>query len=100
MFVNQLNATYVPLMNISGNTAVAIQPNTSTFAGDPTTNGTSFIAITSADIYVTPYNLSNINVSCPKVPFLDIITDNSTSHMYTLVQLSTPLVKHVHGLGD
>lgn len=58
MFVNQLNATYVPLMNISGNTGVAIQPNTSTFQGDPTVNGTSFIAITSQDIYVTPYNLS------------------------------------------
>lgn len=61
MFVNQLNATYVPLMNISGNTAVAIQPNTSTYAGDPTINGTSFIAITSQDIYVTPYNLSMVN---------------------------------------
>lgn len=61
MFVNQLNATYVPLQNISGNTAVAIQPNTNTFAGDPTINGTVFLAITSQDIYVTPYNLSNIN---------------------------------------
>lgn len=61
MFVNQLNATYVPLQNISGNSGVAIQPNTSTFAGDPTINGTSFIAITSDDVYVTPYNLSNIN---------------------------------------
>lgn len=61
MFVNQLNATYVPLMNISGNTGVAIQPNTSTYAGDPTTNGTSFIVITSEDVYVTPFNLSNIN---------------------------------------
>lgn len=61
MFVNQLNATYVPLLNISGNTGVAIQPNTSTFAGDPTINGTSFIAITSQDVFVTPFNLSNIN---------------------------------------
>lgn len=61
MFVNQLNATYVPLQNISGNSAVAIQPNTSTFAGDPTINGTSFIAITSQNLYVTPYNLSMIN---------------------------------------
>ena len=96
MFVNQLNATYVPLMNISGNTAVAIQPNTSTFAGDPTTNGTSFIAITSADIYVTPYNLSNINVSLPNFTLLEIIADKSSSHLCMLVQLFTPLVKHVH----
>merc|ERR1711964_514109 len=35
MFVSQLNATYVPLTNISGNTAACIQPNMSTFAGDP-----------------------------------------------------------------
>ena len=61
MFVSQLNATYVPLVNISGNTASAVQPNMSTFAGDPAVNGTMFLAITSADIYVTPYNLSNIN---------------------------------------
>ena len=61
MFVNQLNATYVPLLNISGNTATAIQPNGSVFSGDPIINGTSFIAITSQDVYVTPFNLSNIN---------------------------------------
>lgn len=61
MFVNQLNATYIPLQNVSGNTGVAIQPNTSTFAGDPTINGTSFIAITSQNIYVTPFNLTTIN---------------------------------------
>lgn len=61
MFVNQLNATYVPLQNITANSGVAIQPNTSTFAGDPTINGTSFIVITSSNDYVTPFNLSNIN---------------------------------------
>lgn len=35
MFVSQLNATYVPLVNITGNRASAVQPNMSTFAGDP-----------------------------------------------------------------
>lgn len=35
MFVSQLNATYVPLVNVSGNQASAVQPNMSTFAGDP-----------------------------------------------------------------
>lgn len=45
MFVSQLNATYVPLTNISGNTAACIQPNMSTFAGDPAVNGTMFLAI-------------------------------------------------------
>ena len=61
MFVSQLNATYVPLMNISDTGASAIQPNMSTFAGDPAVNGTMFIAITSQNPYLTPYNLSMIN---------------------------------------
>ncbi|KIW50329.1 hypothetical protein PV05_11926 [Exophiala xenobiotica] len=61
MFVSQLNATYVPLTNISGNTAACIQPNMSTFAGDPAVNGTMFLAITSQNPYVTPFNLSMVN---------------------------------------
>ena len=61
MFVSQLNATYVPLMNISGNSGVAIQPNGSVFEHDPAINGTSFIVITSQNPYVTPFNLSLVN---------------------------------------
>jgi hypothetical protein len=61
MFVSQLNATYVPLQNLTANGATAIQPNMSTFAGDPAVNGTMFIAITSENPYLTPYNLSMIN---------------------------------------
>jgi hypothetical protein len=61
MFVSQLNATYVELQNITDVGATAIQPNTSTFAGDPAANGTMFIAITSNNPYLTPYNLSMIN---------------------------------------
>ncbi|KIV88996.1 hypothetical protein PV10_08617 [Exophiala mesophila] len=61
MFVSQLNATYVPLQNISGNSASAIQPNGSTFEGDPAVNDTMFIVLTSADPYLTPFNLSLIN---------------------------------------
>lgn len=61
MFVSQLNATYVELTNITDTGATAIQPNMSTFAGDPAVNGTMFIAITSQNPYLTPYNLSMIN---------------------------------------
>ena len=61
LFVSQLNATYVPLVNISGNSGVAIQPNASTFASDPALNATSFVAITSQNPYVTPFNLSLVN---------------------------------------
>lgn len=60
-WVSQLNTTYSPLMNVSGNTAMTIQPNVSTVEGDPAINGTMFVAITDTDLYVTPYNLSLIN---------------------------------------
>jgi len=61
MWVNQLNATYTPLLNISGNIGMTIQPNTSTFIGDPAVNGTVFIALTDSNITVTPFNVSMIN---------------------------------------
>ncbi|KAJ9608923.1 hypothetical protein H2200_006694 [Cladophialophora chaetospira] len=61
LFVSQLNATYVPLMNISGNMGTVVQPNGTVFTHDPAINGTSFIAITSQNPYVTPFNLSLVN---------------------------------------
>ncbi|KAI1800241.1 ferritin-like domain-containing protein [Daldinia bambusicola] len=60
-WVSQLNVTYTPLQNISGNTAYTIQPNTSTYEGDPAVNGTIFLAITDDDLFVTPFNLTQIN---------------------------------------
>ncbi|OAQ66876.1 rds1 protein [Pochonia chlamydosporia 170] len=62
-WVSQLNVTYSPLMNVStaDNTAYTIQPNVSTWAGDPAINGTMFLALTDSDLYVTPYNLTMIN---------------------------------------
>lgn len=61
LWVSQLNATYSPLLNVSGNSAYTIQPNVSTFEGDPAVNGTMFLAITDEDLYVTPFNLSSVN---------------------------------------
>lgn len=61
MFVSQLNATYVPLVNVSGTSGAAIQPNMSTFEGDPAVNGTMFVVLTSQNPYLTPFNLSMIN---------------------------------------
>ena len=61
MWVNQLNATYTPLYNITDNTATTFQPNTTTYEGDPAVNGTVFLAVTDLDLYVTPYNLSMVN---------------------------------------
>lgn len=48
LWVTQLNATYTPLLNVSGNTAYTIQPNVSTYEGDPAINGTMFLAIVSS----------------------------------------------------
>ncbi|KAI0599603.1 ferritin-like domain-containing protein [Biscogniauxia sp. FL1348] len=60
-WVSQLNVTYSPLMDVSGNTAYTIQPNGSTFEGDPAINGTIFLLITDRDLYVTPFNVSLLN---------------------------------------
>lgn len=61
LWVTQLNATYSPLLNVSGNSAYTIQPNVSTYEGDPAINGTMFLAITDEDLAVTPFNLSMVN---------------------------------------
>ncbi|KAF4594924.1 Protein rds1 [Ophiocordyceps camponoti-floridani] len=60
-WVSQLNVTYSPLFNVSGRTAQTIQPNVSTWLGDPAINGTMFLALTDNDLYVTPYNLTMLN---------------------------------------
>ncbi|KZZ88353.1 protein rds1 [Moelleriella libera RCEF 2490] len=62
-WVSQLNVTYSPLLNVSlkDNTAYTFQPNVSTWTGDPTINGTMFLALTDVDEYVTPYNLTMLN---------------------------------------
>lgn len=61
LWVSQLNTTYSPLLNVSGNSAYTIQPNISTYEGDPAVNGTMFLAVTDEDLYVTPFNLSMVN---------------------------------------
>jgi hypothetical protein len=62
-WVSQLNVSYTPLLNLSvaDRTAYTIQPNTSTWEGDPAVNSTMFIALTDVDLYVTPYNLTMLN---------------------------------------
>ncbi|OAX83257.1 hypothetical protein ACJ72_02387 [Emergomyces africanus] len=42
-------------------TGSTIQPNLTTFEGDPAINGTIFIAITDTNLFLTPFNLSLIN---------------------------------------
>lgn len=62
LWLNQLNATYTRLYNVTdNNTAYTFQPNTTTYRGDPTVNGTTFLAITDDNLFVTPFNLSLVN---------------------------------------
>ncbi|KAH8745480.1 protein rds1 [Diaporthe sp. PMI_573] len=62
-WVSQLNVTYSPLLDLclQNRTARTIQPNVSTWAGDPAINGTMFLALTGSNIRVTPYNITQIN---------------------------------------
>ncbi|KAJ8199643.1 hypothetical protein LV157_000510 [Aspergillus fumigatus] len=62
LWASQLNVTYSTLTT-SGNSSygTTIQPDLSTYAGDPALNGTIFIAITDTDLFVTPFNISSIN---------------------------------------
>jgi hypothetical protein len=60
-WVSQLNVTYSPLQEIQGNKAWTIQPNMSTFEGDPAINGTIFLLVTDTDLYVTPHNITQLN---------------------------------------
>ncbi|KAK4143921.1 ferritin-like domain-containing protein [Dichotomopilus funicola] len=62
-WLSQLNVTYTPLLNVSlaERTAYTVQPNVSTWKGDPAVNGTMFMALTDTDLFVTPYNVTMIN---------------------------------------
>lgn len=60
-WVSQLNVTYTPLHNISGNSAFTYQPNMSTYQGDPAVNGTIFLVLTDEEVPVTPFNLTMMN---------------------------------------
>lgn len=60
-WVSQVNVTYTPLTVLNSTHGTTIQPNTTTLGGAPAVNGTVFIAITDADVHVTPFNISMIN---------------------------------------
>jgi hypothetical protein len=60
LWVSQLNITYSPLMNVSTrnglNYGQTIQPDISTYKGDPAINGTMFIALTDT-IRLIPHSI-------------------------------------------
>ncbi|CAG7928918.1 unnamed protein product [Penicillium olsonii] len=72
IWVSQLNVTYTTLhvdnstngtatTNSTGGRGYTTQPDLETYQGDPTINGTIFIAITDSDPTLSPFNLSLIN---------------------------------------
>ncbi|CAE7216574.1 hypothetical protein PTNB73_08041 [Pyrenophora teres f. teres] len=60
-WVSQLNLTYTPLEITGENTGFTYQPAGEVYEGDPAVNGTMFVALTDANPYLTPFNLSMIN---------------------------------------
>ena len=62
-WISQLNTTYTPLNVTGNNTGYTFQPGGVVFnsTDDGIVNGTMFVALTSEDLYVTPYNLSLLN---------------------------------------
>ncbi|KAK1026927.1 hypothetical protein LTS16_021920 [Friedmanniomyces endolithicus] len=61
-WVAQLNMTYTPLVITGPNSGYTYQPNGTVYAnGAAIVNGTSFIALTDTDMFLTPFNLSMIN---------------------------------------
>jgi hypothetical protein len=74
IWVSQLNITYSPLTNITSRNGInygqTIQPDVSTYEGDPAINGTMFIALTDTNTTYTAFNLSMVNPHVAAGPFL------------------------------
>ncbi|KAF2236697.1 stress response protein Rds1 [Viridothelium virens] len=60
-WVAQLNLTYTPLTITGPNRGSTFQPASEVYEGDPTVNGTMFVALTDEYLDLSPFNLSMIN---------------------------------------
>lgn len=60
-WVAQLNLTYTPLEITGNNTGYTYQPAGEVYQGDPIVNDTMFVALTDANPFLTPFNLSMLN---------------------------------------
>ncbi|KAK5108372.1 hypothetical protein LTR62_008402 [Meristemomyces frigidus] len=61
-WASQLNLTYTDLVLTGSNAGYTFQPNATVYEnGAAIVNGTTFIAITDTDMFLTPFNLSMIN---------------------------------------
>ncbi|PCH43411.1 hypothetical protein WOLCODRAFT_75866 [Wolfiporia cocos MD-104 SS10] len=62
-WISQLNTTYTPLTNVSGNSGQTTQPGGEIYGNHTfsTYNGTLFVLVTDSDLPVTPANISLMN---------------------------------------
>lgn len=60
-WASQLNLTYTPLTVTGPNSGYTYQPAGEVYQSKESVNGTTFIALTDTDLYLTPFNLSMIN---------------------------------------
>jgi hypothetical protein len=60
-WLGQLNITYTPLTKTGSGSGYSYQPAAEVFETDPALNGTAFVALTDSDLFVTPFNLTQIN---------------------------------------
>lgn len=95
LFVNQLNATYTPLEGVDGNSGFTYFPyeqfvyNNSLTSGNPTLNGTGFVALTSWNPTITPFNLTAVNDYVVAGP--SIIRASHSLSMYRMFHSLTDL---------
>ncbi|KAF9473808.1 Rds1 protein [Pholiota conissans] len=62
-WISQLNTTFTALRNVNGQSGSTFQPGGTVFGGNssPIVNGTMFVAITDANITLSPSNISMLN---------------------------------------
>jgi len=74
-WISQLNVTYTPLTNVSGNTGLTTQPGGFIYGNNtaPTINGTIFLLLTDSNVTVTPFNLSQIDAHVVAGPALYVV---------------------------
>ncbi|KJA16414.1 hypothetical protein HYPSUDRAFT_147726 [Hypholoma sublateritium FD-334 SS-4] len=62
-WISQLNTTFTELMDINNQSGKTYQPGGTVFGGNssPIVNGTMFVAITDANLTITPANISMLN---------------------------------------
>lgn len=69
-WVTQMNLTYTPIEETEPGKGWSWQPPNEVYVGMPAVNETVFVAVTDADPYLTPFNLTLIN---PHVRALGIL---------------------------